>query len=407
MSEVKQLVFKATLKGCGGVNFDSLKTARPMLEKWYESRGDANALKQENGKRLNNIKCLKSDYVFKDGKIERAIKISSQCLRHNIFADALSNYCLDIHCSDKLSVEFLTSPAVLLRGTLNADTTRPSKRKSPFTIVAAKASPEYVPYLNFTTNHASRVEKAKSSDSNNNERGYTYNLPETSIVTAETVGEIEYTTRGFLDIKELRFLSLDDRYLREYINSDNKEEALRLLNEGYDKKDHAIEGAYLPKHCVCGGVERGIYLSNKQTLDIVKYWFRLMLKLEIKSGGPESYAGMSKLEYAVIDSDTMIGNVFDSGNVNFIEIKLDDIDSLDLKFETAYNLVEGSESSTYGILETEIVSARDKVLKAASAKDKEKEKKKEDVAKHKATKKAKDEDNEVTEDAVDEEGSED
>ena len=388
MKDVTQIVFKATLKGCGGVNYDKLDVVKHMVKRWYlQQNVDSAAFAHDN------IKCLKADYErIADDKIKRTIKISRDCLRNAIFAEAYSNFCMDMWESEELRIKYLASPAALLRGAMYASGAKPCKRKSPFTITDARASDDCIPSLSLGTNHASTVlpaeatsEKVSESDK---KRGYRYDLPKTSMFVTENIGEVTYTTQGFIDIKELRFLSADDRYLREYINRDNIKEVLEILNQGYAEKDHAVEGAFIPKHCVCGGIERGIYLSNMQTLDIVKYLFKKMLSLNITRSG--SYAAMSELKIAVVDTSLGLYNAFDENASDFITLSSEaDIDNLKMVFETAYILDEKSSSNMYGSLQGDIDKARTKRLKTiqdskeneddakakAEAKKKEKEEK--------------------------------
>lgn len=337
MKKVKNILFKLELKGNGIVNYDS-SDQRHIMRKYHKDS------------MYNNENLIIGKKVFDDEGYK--LKISSDCLRHNIFINEIPYQTPDIAQYDKLLKLFVSSPAALLRGYLFPDSkVGILKRKSPFTITQATQ-----------TNNAKVYTETCSTSG---VRG------ETSFFKKESIGDIEYLAKGNIDIKRLQFISTDIRFDRQAIPSGWCHEFISTINNVYGKEYKFVNGIFTPKGSVLDNssyYENGLLMDEETVIDLVKILLTNMIKFRIDKNG--SYVEFKSLNIKFVYDCTE--DKFDD-NRDWINISnLDDINKLSFIIDEFYNL---GDEETYNKNEAEIKRFKDDKLAKKAEENKSKVKK--------------------------------
>lgn len=186
METVKSFYFKVNLKGRGVVNEDG-DNMKYFLARQYKNNYGTATSPYDN----DNVTIAKSNY-YDGGKI-RKLKISSDCIKRNLFKDLDMNGLANSR--PEVQQYFLASPTGQLRGYMFAEKeTNGVVRKSPFCLTDAEDDGNTV--INPET-------YSTSGDRN-----------KTSYYVKETVGDVEYSASGSINVRDLFFLSASEFYGR-------------------------------------------------------------------------------------------------------------------------------------------------------------------------------------------------
>jgi hypothetical protein len=225
MSKVKTIIVNGTLTGKGCPNKEG-KDGAFMWNAWASSQKKAASedetvavqfAKSEN----DNYTFAKANY-YKDektGKIERRVKISGDCLRHNIFGSTNS---AAIKEDASTLIAYTASAEGILRGylaTVKGSTT--AKNKSKFTMTDAELSNGAI----------SQLETHSSSGARTN----------TSLFSKESLGDTEFKFTAHIDVSELGVLSCCDTFDRPCVQEEFQQLYEKKLSEnGIDFKKVAL-----------------------------------------------------------------------------------------------------------------------------------------------------------------------
>ena len=273
---VKGLLFKVKMDGIGTVNFDD-SDARFIVSRY----GNPATKKPYSN---SNIKVAKSEYrqvgTDENGAplYKRTLKISSECLRHAIFEKDYDVTNGRIMRNDAFLSSFISSPAALLRGYMFADDKETIKAKSPVTIGAAIETSGAV-----ITPEIGTVSGDKEK---------------TSLFYTENTGRTKYETKGFVNLKQLEFLSCDNFFERRAVKSSWVETENGLLNvafkQRYGKVPYSL-GVYtatanaFTKHIG----EYGLHFNMDFRKYLIVEFFKRLLSVNITRSG--SFARVSEI----------------------------------------------------------------------------------------------------------------
>ena len=273
---VKGLLFKVKMDGIGTVNFDD-SDARFIVSRY----GNPATKKPYSN---SNIKVAKSEYrqvgTDENGTplYKRTLKISSECLRHAIFEKDYDVTNGRIMRNDAFLSSFISSPAALLRGYMFADDKETIKAKSPVTIGAAIETSGAV-----ITPEIGTVSGDKEK---------------TSLFYTENTGRTKYETKGFVNLKQLEFLSCDNFFERRAVKSSWVETENGLLNvafkQRYGKVPYSL-GVYtatanaFTKHIG----EYGLHFNMDFRKYLIVEFFKRLLSVNITRSG--SFARVSEI----------------------------------------------------------------------------------------------------------------
>jgi hypothetical protein len=339
MKKVKSIIFRANLKGFGIVNYDS-----------SEQRYMWNQLSGKEYVSHDNCMFAKKNWFKKEnGDLDYKIKISADCLRHEIFKRDFESQSPNIANTPELLVATIACPASILRGYLFTEKELPIKKTSGISIIDAEQ----------ISNAVSSIETFSKSGKKTADE----NKSDNSFFKRETVGEIEYKTVGFLNFREMQFLSLSQIFDRLAINPDyypfyKTLLATKLKSFDSDPKFYQLKDSEIRIP------EYGVLFSEEDIVALTKEFFeRLFVANIIKS---KAYARLINLEYKFIYDCTK--DTLENEN-NWISINShEDINSI--VFEPEIYFVEENAEAANKLL-AEIAEA-EKVKKEENKKEKEK-----------------------------------
>lgn len=255
---VRSILFKTKLVGNGIVNFDS----KDQKWTWNKLNGNEKVFH-------DNVSFAKKRwYKNADGTCDRKIIISSDCLRHNVFISDFTYQSPNVFAHDGLFNRMISTPASLLRGYMFAsDTTL--KKKSCISISEAQQTNESVSTLDTFSRSGKKESRETTEDASDN-----------SFFKRECIGDIEYEASGFVDLKELQFVSMSELYDRLALNPDHFEDLYRPSLEKHIGKV-SERGYYSIKNSSIPLSEYGLLLTNEQIVFLVKEFFKRLLQLNI------------------------------------------------------------------------------------------------------------------------------
>lgn len=321
--KIKNILFKADLIGKGIVNMDSGD------QKWIFDQESGSHLNLGKDKQFKNLSFAKKNfYRNDDGKLIYKLKISSDCLKNNMFSSDVLSQSPKITYEDAVLYSYIASPMSLIRGYLFANKKETLKRSGALTICDAEQTCNAVSTMEFFSKSGEKTSNDGESDKS-----------DTTIYKKETVGDISYSTIGNVDLMKLQFISADQVFDRYGFNPDKFSMyksflSLRLKNFNselgyYGIKDSALD---IP--------EFGIKLSNENITELVKETLKKLISINIKRKG--SFAKVSSLKIKLVFDP--LKDTFSSKD-NWIEIKsIEDIDNLSFEIEDFYTKVNIDEA---------------------------------------------------------------
>lgn len=292
--KTKNILFRMKIEGTGIVNFDSADA------RWnVKNYGNPASLAPYNN---DNIKVAKSTYTFtgkydEEGKpiVKRNLKISSDCLRHAIFENDYDVCNGRLMKNDALLATFISSPAALLRGYMNASEDCTIKAKSAFTISPA-----------IEDGSAIIVPEAGSTSGDKSETSFFY---------TETAGNTSYSAKGAISLKQLEFLSCDDFFERRGVKNSWVETEDGLLNKAFEVRYGRVPyelGIYtaMSKTLTNHIGEYGLHFDDDFRKMLVAELLKRMLSISISRSG--AYAKISELEVKPVYD--VLTDTFDNGD---------------------------------------------------------------------------------------------
>jgi hypothetical protein len=312
--KIKTINFNLTLDGYGCVNSDSTEQVHFLLNTGIVNRNDSGFVK--NNKPLSNVILTKKNFrQTKDGKYEYHIKISSECLKNNIFRNTMKFVNPSIVTIPRAFYQALANPDMIARGYMFPKKGNVTvKKKSVLCITDAEELGDWRKYINMDFH--SRSGMKESNDGKNSE-----DAKDTSIYKIENVGSIKYMANGAIDVSELRFIPADPIYERLSVDVDGgqyeeiymKELIKNSVNFTPEFKYYYLENSYTADEFA----ERGIML-NDETLDAyIKRIIKNMLNIDI----------MKRNAYLKTDKLTLTIS-YTNGEQDVIDVTLDMLDNL-------------------------------------------------------------------------------
>jgi len=282
---VKNILFRLNIEGEGIVNYDS-NDQKSMYNgtNLYPKYG---AKKKKNGQYAENVQYAKKNfYSDEDGNLSFKLKISSDCIRHELFAKDVLNQSPNIVSNEFIYYSYIASPAMILRGYLFTDKNYASKRKSTITLTAAEQSNNAISHLE--THSTSSVKTEKDADLDESDTTY---------FLKESVGKIEYSSKGNIDIMQLSFISLSELFDRLAFNPDKYdlfEQFLKLRMPMFDSKPNY----YLINDSISDVPELGIKFNDECINVFVREFFKKIMSLYIGKKG--SYARTKNVQFKYV-----------------------------------------------------------------------------------------------------------
>lgn len=271
--KVKMIQLEVEFNGKGLVNYNGNKPPKRFKNVMY-SNGKVN----QNGSfgKEHNYTETKIDEngVVKTIEIPKKI-ISSNLLRKHICGDENFVNADKLTSIPELRVGLLSQDNVIVRGfTALKKDSHNLKRKGALTVTNAEQISNTVTCLETRTTEGSRDEN--------------------SLFFKETCGDITYKSEIFFDIKQIKFISIDDNYDRMSLKETDVEGFINRIDGRYGK-GNATFGNWGTTHLNLIG-EQGIVLSDKVVSNAIRETIKRILEINILRAG--SYAKTSSVKVA-------------------------------------------------------------------------------------------------------------
>ena len=268
---VRSIMFKFVVKGKGIVNYGSsedgfiLKNDIPDWRRFLKH---------------NNYKVAKH-FIRKIGEDEKGksiydvkLKISSACIRNAIFSGDQPFHNPDLIHAPKALIKLIASVVGILRGYMFEIKGGGIKRKSPIIVTDAIQIGGEMPTMDIGTQTCPKDPDPKGEKDLDESSGL-------SMHYKESVGDVEYISSGAIDLCELQFISLSQKYDRLAVDPDyfdNYKTILEKVIGGEIKKGFYVRG-------INGLPEEGILLNGEQCTNLVEEFFKKLLGFRIVRGG--------------------------------------------------------------------------------------------------------------------------
>lgn len=351
--KVKGIEFTAKFKGNGCVNNDDKD------QKWFLVK---NGL--VGGKLEDNILFAKKSFsTGEDGKIGFKYKVSSECIRHNMYKKEMDNQVNENHMQiQSVYYNALATPAMIERGYMYTLEPYIDHKKSAFQITDAIEIRDNLRHGVTFDFHSKSIKKENEAKKvAENDAGA---KSSTSIFRKENVGACDYEAEGFIDVDEMQFISFDETYDRRAVNVDVKNgkdlymAALKRNIPNFSCK----EGYFYMKNGYTQDewAEKGILLSEDVVDYLTKDIIKRILNVSIWKSG------------AYFKFDSLVIKYYGENGEETVEITSDNID--DFKFIPVGKYNEADEEKVKANLQmnskliAERVKKNQKAKKAKSSK---------------------------------------
>lgn len=347
--KVKNILFKLDIQGNGVVNYDS-NDQKYLWNKNTEKAGVEFV-------KYDNVSFAKKRWYKNGDAVEKKIIISSNCLRHYIFKNELEVYSPETAIDDHLLISMIASPALISRGYMSLTKGETSvKRSTSLNITDAEQTNGAISTLDTFSRSGAKTQDESKSDN--------------TFFKKETVGNIEYTTKGNIDLMNLQFISCDEVFDRMAFDPDFFEEYSQILR-GYLPDFSSSLKYYKSNTSVIDIPEYGILLSPQNIQFLVKDLLKRMLRFSIRkaSAYAETTSLKIKLVYDVVEDKI-------NNNEGWTEVTEDVINNLEFDPEIFYTERDENESLLLRKSLSEKLKAKKlKNKEEAKANDKKKNKK--------------------------------
>ena len=352
--KVKSILFKIKLDGDGVVNYDS-NDQKTM----YSNSNLFHKMKSGDKNQFNNQLYAKKNYYLIDNELAYKLKISSNCLRQNIFREDVPIQASQIVNDPITLMSALASPGMLLRGYMLADAVNPYKRKGVLSITDAEQTCDAVSSIETFSKSGMKNQDGATSDN--------------TFFKKETVGKIQYAAHGSIDLERLQFVSSDNVFDRLAFNPDMFKLYSQLL-KGHLSTFESELGYYQMINSVVRIPEIGYIMSDDNMVILVKSLFERLMKIGINKAGGS--AQIVELEYKLV-FDAIDDTIYSEDG--WIKLsKRADLDNITFKPEQFYALENNADA----------IALRDAMAADYASKNNAKKKEKADEAVVKAKAKA-------------------
>jgi hypothetical protein len=321
--KTKGIIFKLELEGEGIVNFDTVK------QKWILNQYKGTKHLVENLGN-DNMSYAKKNF-YKDGDdVSYKIKISSDCLRNDMFKNDVLAQTPSISHNPVLLHSYLASPSTLLRGYVFTDKSKDSiKRKSPITITDAEQTSNNLTVMDVHTTTTEKITKEDKDDKSG-----------LSLFSKESIGKVSYESKGSINLNQLQFMGCDAVFDRYSMNPDNYSLFERFINQRI-KNYGGLLGYYKLKTSVNDIPELGVLFSESDIEFMTKEALKRILSIHIKRA--TAYAKTKVLKIKLVKDS--IDDNFNTDD-GWITLKTEaDIDNLSLgQIELFYEAVDTIEA---------------------------------------------------------------
>ena len=338
-NKTKSILLKVKAKGQGVVNFDG------GHQKKFSGHLFFNA-SEINGGIPNNVSYAKKVFTTnEDGRLDYKLFVSNECVGKEIYGSEVPFSSQDWFRDTKSRLNHLTSRTAILRGYFFGDPALGTvKRKSSVTL------PDFIQSNNAKSNMVIGT-TAGSRDSN-------------SLFYRESVGEIEYESKGgFINLKELSFMSLDYRHDREAFLEKDVNLSKEYFKETFDGFEPEIK-YFTQKGAKVFLPERGFVFTNEIIVDLVKYYLTNLLFTSVKR--KKAFMDISEVQIKLV-KDPLV-DVY-GNEEGWITLDLNTIKNLDFEVDEFYEVVDTEEAKA-------LLEPLDEVKSAKTAKKKEEKTKK-------------------------------
>jgi len=315
MGKIKNILLDVDFDGFGLVNMDS-NSQRFMY----------NGTKKHKHlmSRHENVTYSKKVFTGSGEDLDFKIKVSSECIRKNMFESELISQTANIVANDALLYSFVGSPMAVIRGYLFADKEETIKRSSPLNLTDAVQTCDAMPYLETCSRSGEKAKKTDEDDA----AGTTYFFK-------ENVGEIKYSSKGAIDLQELSFVSCDNVYGRFGFNPDKFSLLKQFMSLRMENFNSEL-GYHQLKTSIIDIPEYGFIFSNENKKFLVKEILMKILGLDISK--KSSFFKTSGFRIKLVENPLV--DTYNNKD-GWITIKSEeDIDNLSIDFEEFYELVD-------------------------------------------------------------------
>ena len=273
---VKSIEFDVKFEGNGCVNFDGNEQAWAL-----QSCG------LYTGKINKNIKLAKR-VISRDenGNYQYQFKVSSECLRHNMFKDEMAFVNPSISFLPQVLLRTIATPAYHERGFMFPNTCNSIRKKSGATITGAIGETVYdKPIVMELHSSSGKKGENQSKDNTLTSDDKKDDAKDTTLYFKENVGVEKYNSQGFIDLTELQFIPADNAYERNAVGipegSQFEKIYLTVLSENYGE-DYNFDYYYMKDASTRDEwAERGIRFSEKSVDFLVKDILRRVFEINI------------------------------------------------------------------------------------------------------------------------------
>ena len=335
--KVKNILLKIEFEGNGVVNMDSNDQKYVLKDTHLRAR-------------YENVSFAKKSFTInEDGKLDYKLKISRDCILHDMYKYNMVSNVPNIVHNDYLFYNHLASTMSLVKGYMYANKAETLKRKGAITLCDAVQTCNAFSSLEVFSRSGEKVTNDGTTEKSDN-----------SFYYKETVGDIKYSTKGDLDLMNLQFVSCDSIFDRYSFNPDKFEIYKNFLKISLPNFNGEL-GYYQLKDSNIEIPEYGILLSDEDVLKLVKETLTSMLKINIKRKG--AYAKVSSVKIKLV-SDPLI-DTFNNDN-DWISLKTDkDVNDLNFETEFFYNEINIEEAKSSRLeFEEKIKTAKEDAKKA-------------------------------------------
>lgn len=351
---IQCIEFQLELEGQGVVNYDG------KGQKFLFHKRENNPTYNQKVKHLattnDNVAFAKKVFFLdENGNLDYKIKISSGCLRHAIFYKNIPWFSPNVLINDFTRLNYIATPAILLRGELLANEKNTYVRKSAISLTDGLATTNGLSYADTCTRNMQKIEKEETTDKSG-----------TSFFSRETIGKIKYMAEGEIDLSVLQFLSADDVATRRFLNADEYEQFKIFLQTRMPSFNSDLKYYRYKTNDACVP-ELGALLSNDDLIYLVRYFFESVVNINIRRNN--SYARFSGLKIRMIEGDT------NRDKSKWVEIKsIEDINNISFESEVFYSEVSESVAIEYNETNKKINEEIKKNQKAAKVAKSDKKK---------------------------------
>lgn len=319
---VRAIKFAAEFDGMGCVNFDS-STQNYFL--------NANGLGSETTTNKNVLLAKKifKNLVNDEGKNRAKFKykVSSECIRHAMYEDVMPFQNPNISSVPTILYNAIAMPCYITRGYMfTPQNCNSLRKKSSVTVCDAVENGEWRSSLTFDF-HSRTGEKNTSVKEDGDPK-------DTTIYNIENVGNITYTSEGYIDMTELQFIPADPLYDRMAIDADggvNERIYLDALKRNLPTFDGNFDYYYIDNtYCQDEWAERGILLNTESVNYLVKDILKRIMNVNVIRRN--AYFKFKSLKIAVI---------MDGGDTEqWIDITPSNVDTFNFEYFCKYSIAD-------------------------------------------------------------------